>query len=171
MTARDLQPSEYNPYYRTYIGKVEDIELLKSLDSNCETVLAFFRSIPEDKLEYRYAEGKWNIKEILQHIIDTERIFAYRALRIARLDETPLPGFDQDEYVLPSKASSRSFKGLLHEYLAVRIATLELFKSFDDEMLLAIGTASNSSLSVRAAGFIIVGHENHHIEVIKERYS
>ncbi len=170
MTANDLQPNEYNVYYQTYISKVGEVELLEGLESNCETILAFFRSIPDYKLEYHYAEGKWNIKEILQHIIDTERIFAYRALRIARMDPTPLPGFDQDNYVLPSKASSRSFKGLLAEYKAVRKATLELFKSFDDEMLSAIGTASNSRLSTRAAGFIIVGHENHHVEVIKERY-
>lgn len=170
MTAKELRPNEYNPYYQTYINKVGDLELLEGLDSNLEIVLTFFRTIPDDKLEFRYAEGKWNIKEILQHIMDTERIFAYRALRIARQDKTPLPGFDQDDYVLPSKASARNFQSLLHEFVSVRIATLELFKSFDDEMLLATGTASNSSLSARAAGFIIIGHENHHIEVIKERY-
>lgn len=170
MTAKDLRPNEYNPYYQTYIIKTKDFNLKEGLQSNFETVQLFLKSIPKDKLEYRYADGKWSIKEVIQHIIDTERIFAYRALRIARQDQTPLPGFDQDDYVAPSKANKRSIESLLQEYASVRIATKSLFDSFDNEMLISIGTASNSNLSARAAGFIIIGHENHHCEVIRERY-
>ncbi|MEZ4793626.1 MAG: DinB family protein [Gelidibacter sp.] len=170
MTSKDLRPTEYNPYYKTYLNQTKNLDLKTGLPSNHEQVLAFLKAIPKEKQEYRYAEGKWTIKEVLLHIIDTERIFAYRALRIARQDQTPLQGFDQDDYVAPSKANRRSFESLLNEYKAVRQATIALFDSFDDEMLVAIGTASNSPISVRALGFIIMGHENHHCEVVRERY-
>lgn len=170
MTAKDLRPDEYNPYYQTYISKTKHFNLKDGLQTNFVKVQLFLNSIPQDKLEYRYADGKWTIKEVIQHIIDTERIFAYRALRIARNDKTPLPGFDQDEYVVPSKANMRTFESLMREFASARSATKALFDNFDDEMLMAIGTASNSSLSARAAGFIIIGHENHHCDVIRERY-
>ncbi|MEZ4802649.1 MAG: DinB family protein [Gelidibacter sp.] len=170
MTAKDLQSNEYNPYYQTYINKTENLNLKDGLRHNFETVSSFLKILPADKLEYRYAEGKWTIKEVLLHLVDAERIFAYRALRIAREDQTPLPGFDQDIYVVPSKANDRSFESLINEYKTVRDATIALFDTFDQKMLTAIGTASNSPISVRALGFIIMGHENHHCEVIKERY-
>lgn len=170
MTVKDLNPNEYNPYYQTYIDNSIHLELISGLQKNHEMVLMFLRSIPENKYEYRYAVGKWTIKEMLLHIIDTERIFSYRALCIARLDQTLLPGFDQDAYVEPSRANNRSFESLLNEYKSVRQATLTLFENFDDQMLLATGTASNSCISVRALGFIIIGHENHHCKVIKDLY-
>lgn len=171
MTVKELSSDEYNPFYQTYIGKSTDLPLKLGLPVNFEKVLYFLNSIPLERHEYRYAPDKWTIKEVVQHMMDTERIFIYRALRIARRDQTPLPGFDQDEYVVPSQANKRTFESLLSEYKSIRHATDALFNSFDDEMLVAIGIASNSPISVRALGFIIMGHENHHCEVLRERYS
>jgi uncharacterized damage-inducible protein DinB len=123
-----------------------------------------------DKFDYRYAEGKWTIKDIIQHVIDTERIFAYRALRISRNDITPLPGFEENDYVENTKANERGIQDLLAEFSAVRYATLFLFKSFSEEQLKRIGTASGTAISVRAIGFIIIGHQKHHQNVFQERY-
>ncbi len=170
MIAKDISSDEYNSYYQTYLSKTNDVQLNEGLRSNMEKVISFLKSISKNKLVYRYEEGKWTIKEMLLHIIDTERIFAYRALRIARQDQTPLPGFDQDAYVPTSKANDRSLESLLDEYKTVRHATIALFDSFDDEMLIQVGSASNSPLSVRAAGYILIGHENHHCDIIRERY-
>lgn len=170
MTKVDLNPNEFNAYYGTYINKTSGLSLKGGLKSSGELTLSFLKSIPLDKLEYRYAEGKWTIKEIIQHLMDAERIFAYRALRIARMDQTPLPGFEQDDYILPSQANKRSIDDLINEFKAIKSATVALFDSFSDEMLLSLGTASKNSISVRAIGFIIIGHDKHHCEVIKERY-
>ncbi|OUR90678.1 damage-inducible protein DinB [Flavobacteriales bacterium 34_180_T64] len=170
MKRSDLNSNEYNPYYDTYISKSGTQDLNELLGSNHIKFIDFFESIPIDKHEFRYEEGKWTIKEIIQHLIDTERVFAYRALCIARQDRTLFPGFDQDAYVLSCDANSRTMTELISEYKALRITTIIMFNSFSDEMLLEVGIASNSNLSVRAAGFIIIGHENHHSQVIKERY-
>ncbi|MGJ8593047.1 MAG: DinB family protein [Aquaticitalea sp.] len=170
MNYKDLNTHEYNPYYQTYIGKTNGLELKDGLKSNSQTVVSFLRALPESKHEYCYADDKWTVKEVLLHIIDTERIFAYRALRIARKDKTALPGFDQDEYVPHSNANARSFQSLIKEYETVRLSTTILFDSFTEEILLELGTASNSPISVRALGFIMIGHENHHCEIIRERY-
>ena len=169
MTKNDLKPGEFNPYYGTYIGKTNGLSL-EDLKSAGEKTISFLQSIPSDKLEFRYAEGKWSVKEIIQHLMDTERVFSYRALRIARLDKTPLPGFEQDDYMPPSQADKRSLDDLINEYKAIKSATVAMFDSFSDDMLMAMGTASDSPLSVRAAGFIIIGHEIHHCGVIRERY-
>jgi hypothetical protein len=130
MTKDDLKPSEFNPYYGTYISKTSSLTL-DSLKSSGEKTITFFKSIPSDKLsdklEFRYADGKWTIKEILQHLMDAERIFTYRALRIARKDQTPLPGFEQDNYVLPSQANKRSIENLIFEFKAIKAATVTLF--------------------------------------------
>lgn len=170
MTNADLNPKEFNAYYSTYINKTDGLSLRDDLKSSGEKTIAFLKTIPLDKLEYRYAEGKWTIKEIIQHLMDAERIFAYRALRIARKGKTPLPGFEQDDYVTPSQANKRLIEDLINEFKAIKLATVTLFDSFSDEMLLSLGTASNSPISVRAIGFIIMGHEIHHCNVIKERY-
>lgn len=170
MTSKDLQKNEYNPYYQNYINQVNDLSLQEGMKSNFERIMIFLDSIPEDKYDYSYEEDKWTIKEMLQHIIDTERVFAYRALCIARNDNSLFPGFDQDAYVVSSKANQRKFESLLNEYKLVKHSTIALFDSFTDEMLLRIGTASSSSISVRALGFIIMGHENHHCKIISERY-
>lgn len=170
MIAKNLQSNEYNPYYQNYINQAGSLTLKEGMQFNYERVLAFLELIPIEKFEYRYQEDKWTIKELLQHIIDTERIFAYRALCIAREDKSLFPGFDQDAYVMPSKANDRKFESILNEYKAVKQSTIGLFDSFTDKMLMQIGTASNSPISVRALGFIIIGHENHHCKIISERY-
>jgi uncharacterized damage-inducible protein DinB len=123
-----------------------------------------------DKFDYQYAEGKWTIKEIIQHLIDSERVFSYRALRISRNDKTPLPGFDENDYVSNSNGKERSLQSLLTEMAVVRQATLSLFNSFSQEQLTKIGIASNKEVSVRAIGFIIIGHQKHHQKVFSERY-
>jgi uncharacterized damage-inducible protein DinB len=123
-----------------------------------------------DKFDYRYAEGKWTIKDILQHLIDTERILAYRALRFSRNDQTPLANFDENEYVIEANANRRSIQELLTELAVVRQATLSLFKTFSQEELLRTGIASNNTMSVRASGFVIIGHQNHHQRIFEERY-
>ena len=164
------ESKEYNPYYETYIGKVGEGDILSILSQQSQTIPAFFKGLAADRWDYRYANGKWTIKEVIQHVIDTERIFAYRALRVARQDQTPLPGFEENDYVPTSFANDRSRAELLADYKAVRQATVSLFDSFRDDMLFQMGTASNSPISVRALGFITIGHENHHCQVIKERY-
>ena len=170
MTSKDLSNDEYNPYYQQYILKSGHVSLLEGLRTNGDNTISFLKGIPKDKLEYRYEVGKWTVKEIIQHLIDTERIFTYRALCIARKDETLLPGFDQDAYVLSSGANDRTLSALLQEYEALRLASVNLFEGFSQDMLCRIGVASNSNLSPRAVAFIVIGHENHHCEIIKERY-
>jgi uncharacterized damage-inducible protein DinB len=170
MTREDVLKDEYNPYYQQYILKSGNATILEGLKGNGDKTIAFLETITQDKLEYQYEEGKWTIKEIIQHLIDTERVFTYRALCIARGDKTLFPGFDQDEYVLSSGANSRSVSSLLQEYKALRSASVNLFESFSQEMLRCVGIASNSNLTPRAVAFIIIGHENHHCEIIKERY-
>ena len=133
-------------------------------------VIDYFSSIPKDKLEFRYQPKKWTIKEVLQHIIDTERIFTYRLLRIARKDTTPLAGFDQDIYVDPSEANNKSINDLIEEFSTTRLYTINLINSISNENLKNLGTASNSPVSARACAFILLGHSIWHINIIKERY-
>lgn len=170
MISKYLKPEEFNNYYTPYINLVENKDIIVSLETSFEETTSFYRSIPEDKWLFSYAEGKWTINEVVQHVLDTERVFAYRALCFSRKDMIELPGFDQDEYLINSNANSRSKESIIEEYLSVRNATITLFKSCSKEMLLQVGVASKSPLSVRAAGYIIVGHEKHHCNVIKENY-
>lgn len=170
MNTKDLVSNEFNSYYQHYIGLASLYSLEEGLLMRLEHASAFYNSIDEAKFDYAYEEGKWTIKEVLQHIIDTERIFAYRALCIARNDKTSFPGFDQDEYMSAVNANKRSKASLIEEYKNVRKATISLLGSLDKEALSNIGTASQSNLSPRAAGFIIIGHEIHHSDVIVERY-
>lgn len=171
MIKKDLQPTEYNEYYGRYIDMVSDeIELIKGFENDKKFVIDFFSSIPEEKLEYRYQPEKWTIKEVLQHIIDTERIFMYRFLRIARADKTALMGFEQDDFVLPSEANNKSIDELIHEFTVTRLYTLNLVNSIPEKYLNSMGTASNSPISARACAFILLGHSIWHINIIKERY-
>ena len=154
-----------------YIGLVPDDGLiLQHLRNNLILTSDFLRSLSEEKLSYRYAEGKWTIKEILAHLIDDERIYSYRALRFARNDTTELPGFDQDNYALQSGANERSIEDLLQEFATVRSATVALFESFDSQALMRVGTASGNVMSVRAAAYHIAGHELRHLNIIRQRY-
>ncbi|MCK8480656.1 DinB family protein [Psychroserpens algicola] len=170
MTKDDLSKSEYNPYYQTYIEKAGTLTLKDGLKRNGDLTVAFLKTIPEDKLEFRYEVNKWTVKEIVQHLIDTERVFMYRALCIARKDKTLFPGYDQDNYALTCDANRRSMRSLINEFKAVRLSSVMLFESFTTDMLTEIGIASNSNLSPRAVAFITIGHENHHCKIIKERY-
>lgn len=165
-----VHSNEYNSYYQSYIDHAVNSSILEGLSNNLKNVVVFFKAIAEDKQEYAYAKGKWTIKDILLHLIDTERVFAYRALRISRNDKLPLQGFEQDDYVLNGYANNRSMENLINEYIAVRKSTIALYKSFNTDALLQIGEASGFPISVRALGYIIAGHENHHVSVIKERY-
>lgn len=173
MNSTQLSPNEYASYYQTYIDAVpKESDLFDELEISMHRTVQFVQDIPMDKFDYRYAEGKWTIKEILQHLIDAERIFAYRALRFSRNDQTPLPGFDENSYadVVNPVANKRHLKDLLTEFTSVRHATITLFKSFTEEDLLKVGTASENKMSVRAVGFVIIGHQNHHKKVFTERY-
>lgn len=170
MTKGDLAEKEYHPYYLPYIQKAEQLNLKEGLKINGDKTISFLEEISEEKLWFRYEMGKWTIKQIIQHLIDTERVFSYRALCISRNDKTPLPGFDQDLYVDNSEVNDKSIDDLMNDYKALRLSTILLFESFSENALLRIGTVSGNGLSVRAIGFIIIGHENHHCHIIRERY-
>lgn len=170
MKVTDIPENEYSIFNATYINAAGEGNLYEDLEISLHDFIRFVQDIPMDKFDYRYAEGKWTIKEIIQHIIDTERIFAYRALRISRNDITPLPGFDENDYASNTNANERHLQSLLTELSIVRQSTLALFKSFSEEQLKRIGIASNNEISVRAIGFIIIGHQKHHQKVYKERY-
>jgi uncharacterized damage-inducible protein DinB len=162
---------EYPAYAHIYIDLLpEDGLILKHLADNLETTRKLVVSIPKDRLLHRYAEGKWTIKEILGHIVDDERIYAYRALRFARNDSTELPGFDQDQYVQYSDANVRDSRDLLDEFSLVRQSTIAFFKSLDSAALLRSGVANGHSVSVRALAYHIAGHELRHRNIIRERY-
>ena len=170
MKTDQLPLSEYSEFNATYIKAAGNVDMIEELEISRHDFIRFVQNIPMDKFDYRYAEGKWTIKDIIQHIIDTERIFAYRALRISRNDKTPLPGFEENDYVDNTNANDRNLQGLLTEMAVVRQATLSLFKSFSEEQLKRTGTASNTSISVRAIAFIVIGHQKHHQRVFQERY-
>lgn len=164
-------PGEYAPYTIMYIGLLpDDGRILNHLEENLRATTEFIRGLPEEKLSYRYADGKWTIKEILAHLIDDERIYAYRALRFARNDQTELPGFEQDAYTLESGANERSVDDLLDEFAIVRKATIALFNSFEDHVLTRSGVASGNVMSVRAIAYHLAGHELRHLNIIKDRY-
>jgi uncharacterized damage-inducible protein DinB len=164
-------PGEYAPYAIMYIGLLPDDGLvLRHLRDNLRATRELILSLPEETLLFRYAPGKWTIKEILVHLSDDERIYSYRALRFARNDRTELPGFEQDDYARSSGANERDVRDILRELAAVREATIALFKSFDKEALLRSGVANGAVMSVRAAVYHLAGHELHHVNIIRERY-
>ena len=165
------RPSEgdYAPFYAAYIKNVPD-DAIKAFGEQLHTTNTFFKSIPEDKIDYRYAEGKWSIKEIVGHLIDNERVMSYRALAISRNEKQSLPGFDENDYIRESNYSKRDYSDLVEELKKVRESNLLMFKNFSEEILDRRGIANNSEVTVRAILFIITGHELHHINIIKERY-
>ncbi len=162
---------EYPEYAEMYMKFVKrDGTLLKQLEESLSSTIEFITSLSFDVLDYKYAPGKWSVKEVLVHIIDDERIYAYRALAFARNDKTELPGFEETEYIQFADTNTRSIESIIEEYRAVRKATIALFDSFSEDALLRIGKANRNKTSVRALGYHILGHEQHHIDVIKERY-
>jgi hypothetical protein len=170
MISDQLKPGEYSNFYKNYIDKSTSLDIVDGLKENLISVQSFYSSLPQEKHDFAYAEGKWTIKDVLLHVIDSERIFAYRALRLGRQDKTPLMGFEQDDYIVSANANNRSFSSILEEYTFVRQSSIALFESFDLTALKQIGEASGFPVSVRALGYILTGHENHHIQIIKERY-
>lgn len=170
MNSNQLPANEYAEYFSTYIDILKNVNLQEVLEICLHDFIRFVQNIPLDKFDYRYDHNKWTIKEIIQHLIDAERIFQYRALRISRNDKTPLTSFNENDYVNNSDGNSRSIQDLLTEMAVVRQSTLSLFKSFSNDQLLLTGIASNNEISVRAIGFIIIGHQIHHQNFFKERY-
>ncbi|HLY71192.1 MAG TPA: DinB family protein [Puia sp.] len=167
VTKKDCIAAEF---YSAYIALVKEDNLSKALKKNTAQVKKLLKKIRTKKVDYAYAEKKWTIKEILQHLIDAERVFAYRAITFARKDTTPLPSFDEKNWAENAKVKKRKWKDLVDEFKTVRKATEKLFRSFDDEQLLSKGTASDNTINVVALGFICAGHAAHHVKVIKQRY-
>lgn len=157
-------------FYHNYISQVPEDDLMEAFRKETSAFIEFIKDIPTSKLDYRYADGKWTVKEVLQHIIDAERVFAYRALRFARKDPTFLPGFDENTFADNARADKRDWNNLVEEFKAVRSASEYLFASFDNDQLQATGTANNNSIYVLGIGFIVVGHSLHHMRILKERY-
>jgi uncharacterized damage-inducible protein DinB len=164
------KPTEAPAYYQHYTALVKSGDILKELSDQILSVQAFLSEIPQEKEEYAYAEGKWTIKEVLGHIIDTERILAYRAMRFARKDKTILSGFDENAFVANANFNARTLYELGHEFAIVREANLAFFKTFGEEEFDQMGTANKSEVSVRAILFMIAGHAEHHVNVIKTKY-
>lgn len=166
-------PAEFPAYSHIYLDLMEDNgKVLDYLQKSVGKIKQLISALPEEKLYYRYAASKWTIKEILVHLIDDERIFAYRALRYARNDQTPLPGFEQEDYALYSAANERSLESIFEEYEAVRLATITLFKHLPEAAMTRGGTAVGNInyRTVRALAYHIAGHEQRHINIIQERY-
>jgi hypothetical protein len=162
--------TEYDPYYSRYIERVPEGDVLGTLGWQMGDTLAFIRGLPESAGDSRYAPGKWSVKEVIGHIADTERIMAYRALRIARGDTTPLAGFEQDDYVRAANFDRRPLAALASEFESVRNATLSFFRSLDEAALVRRGVANSVEVTPRALAYIIAGHERHHVDVLRTRY-
>ena len=161
---------EHLPYYSRYVERVPDGELLTRLERQGAETAALLRTIPEGRASHRYAPGKWSVKEVVGHISDTERIFSYRALRIARADRTPLAGFDENGFVRAAGFDRRTLRELVDELVAVRAATVALYRGLGDEEVARRGTANGAEVSVRALAWITAGHELHHVALLRERY-
>jgi DinB superfamily len=164
------EPDEIPSHFVGYIKRVPELDPVNVCAAQIEDTAALLRGLSDTEAMYRYGQGKWSIKEVVGHLTDTERILAYRALRIARADTTPLPGFDQNVYVPAAKFDSRSLADLVGELRTVRAATLALLRTFDADAWLRRGTASGKPVSVRALAFTIPGHERHHVEILRTRY-
>lgn len=163
-------PDEYPEYYNLYINLVKDGDILDILEKQSKEIQQFLASLPEEKGDHSYAFGKWTIKEVLGHLIDSERIFAGRALRFARRDKQTLPGFDSDEYVKNGNFYRRTLQDLREEMLLLRAANLKLFSYFDENDLIQKGTANEYQFSVNSILYILAGHELHHVNFIKDNY-
>ncbi|HEX5652980.1 MAG TPA: DinB family protein [Chitinophagaceae bacterium] len=157
-------------WYHRYINQVKEDDLMAAFKNQEAEFNRFFGELPGEKRDYRYAEDKWTIREVLQHIIDGERVFAYRSLCIARKDKTPLPSFDENSYAENSKAGKREWQDMIEEFQTIRRGNEIMFKSFDAEQLDSTGTASGKSVYVLGLGYVLIGHVNHHIGIIRERY-
>jgi len=165
-----LKNDEYASYYQPYIKEIVEIGIVKNLLVIQQESEKLISNLTKQQQLFSYAHGKWTVKELIQHLIDTERIMVYRALRIARKDAIGMPGFDEGVYVKNSRANERDFFELLEELSSVRKSTINLFKSFSENDLKQKGIANGVTVSVRALGYIIAGHHKHHLSIIKDRY-
>lgn len=164
------ETTEFDAYYTNYVDLVEGDDCLPKLQSQPSELRAVFSQMPEERGTFAYADGKWTIKEVLSHLIDGERIFAYRALRISRGDETPIEGFEQDGYIENSNANNRSFSDLLSEFEFQRHANMHFFNNLSETASRRMGIANGRPISVRALVYIAGGHVEHHLRILKERY-
>ena len=164
------EPNEFDAYYDTYICLVEDNNVKPILETQSAELRSMISPLREEKGTYRYGEDKWTIKEVLSHLIDAERIFAYRILRISRGDETPIEGFEQDGYIENSNANNRPFANLLDEFESQRRSNMLMLKNISDADTRRMGTASDKPISVRALAYISAGHVTHHLHILNERY-
>ena len=169
-TVAQPEPGEYAPYYEKYISLIADGDILTTLDAQRRQTLLLLSGKDEEDGNFRYAPDKWSVKEVLGHVCDAERIFAYRALRISRGDETPLASFEQDSYVKNGPFGRVSLEEIVEDYIAVRRATLTLLRNLDEAAWMRRGTASNNPVSVRALAYMIAGHEVHHRWILEEKY-
>lgn len=164
------QPGEYAPYYDRYISLIQRNDILATLDNGRRQMMLLLSGRDEADGNFRYAPEKWNAKQVLGHVCDTERIFAYRALRIARGDQTPMEGFEQDDYVRNGPFADRPLSELIDDYIAVRRATLTLLRNLDEAAWTRRGVANKNEVTVRALAYIIAGHELHHRRILEEKY-
>ena len=164
------ETNEFVSYYGKYISLVEGDDVLPALTAQAADMRGVISALPEEKGTFAYAEGKWTIKELLSHLIDGERIFAYRILRISRGDKTPIEGFEQDEYIETANANARSFADLVDEFDLQRRSNLLMIKGISEEGSQRMGTASNNPVSARALAYIMAGHVAHHMNILRERY-
>ena len=170
ITVARPKPTEYAPYYEKYISLVQGEDILNTLDQQRRQTMLLLSGRDEENGNFRYAPGKWSAKEVLGHVCDSERVFAYRALRIARGDSTPLAGFEQDDYVRNGPFAKCSLSDLVEEFIAVRRATLSLLRNLDEAAWMRRGVANNSEVTVRALAYMIAGHELHHRRILEEKY-
>jgi uncharacterized damage-inducible protein DinB len=161
---------QFQSYYQRYIDKATGESIADVIKNHAQQILDFYNSIPESKADHAYAEGKWTIKQLMQHLLDAERVFVYRAMRFARKDSLPLQGFDEDAYATNATSEKRDWKELLEELKALRHSTDIFLRSLTDEQLSAVGTANNTKMSVNAIAFVVYGHLLHHMQVVQERY-
>jgi len=173
MTTADIsrpESSEYAPFYHTYVSVVPDGDVVSILRESGREIVSAIRAVPESRGGFRYGDDKWTVREVVGHLIDAERIFSYRALRIARGDETPLASFDENAYVRTAGSDARTLASLVAELAAVRESTVTLFESLPREAWTRVGTASGKSVSVRAVAYIVAGHAMHHLRILREKY-
>ncbi len=170
MSIERPQSDEFAPYYATYINKVAEGDIVQLLEGQIAEYRRALGNLDEAKALFRYSPGKWTVKEVVGHVIDSERVFAYRALRFARADETPLPGFDENHFVSNATFNSRPLDELLAEFESVRRGNVALFRSFTPEVAARRGTANSISVSVRAIVYITAGHAAHHLGILREKY-
>jgi hypothetical protein len=169
--ARRPATSEYPPFFDTYVRLVEEADLGELMARQIDETMTYYRGLTEAQTIHRYAPDKWSVKQVLGHLADTERVMQYRALGVARGDQSSFPSFEQDDYVATANADARAWASLLDDLKAVRQSSVQLFRALDDGALDRVGKVNQKPISARALGYIIVGHERHHLAILKDRYA